>query len=536
MTKHYFYLWAAVLLFSGWVNTAQAQQTDKSPQFDCFNFAFHKFFFDISSDEQSIWQPKEHDCAPDLPDAIMQAFAEVPKYSQSHFTSMLKSNTRLGVFTLTVPEKQYFMASGMDADNFNKILPCVAGFKRRTEALLSDDTRYFDEMVHHLRFLKSVEEAPFYQMGRKFQFRIIRSVKDLDEVVENPTLIGGFFNIFGAHNLSSYFYIDKNLVNSDDFKQTVRQNVERLKGQRPLIDNTKEYLDVPILFMSIAGVFRNGFGGDTRSSMVGSEEEGVFKQTIEGQEQLSGVGKDLVQQLIDQKEGRRILVNVRGLSGQARKWIYQQYSNMRYDGDTIPIMAIDVAVHGESWSDSKMDNSRENANRILAMHGDAMAREDLRNILESRGLLTISLDRVRLTKGSKAASLLAEKIDGSADYRSTAVKIILAHVFRCIHVVQSKDMWNHIGLSSSFDGANRPFLIYDTAEKLADLRKDMLDYLKNPTPLFDLYDAQDIQQFMYDYSPEEIVEKLFSSNALRVTREQLQKLEQKKSEQAAKKE
>lgn len=525
-----------LLFLGGLSQEATAQKLNQAPNFDYFNFAFHKYFFDISADNSNVWDRKEHDCALDIPEPIMNAFEGVPKYSQSHLTAMLESNTRLGVFTLTVPEKQYFMASGMDADNFSKITRCIAGFQRRTEALLSDDVRYFDEFIHHLRFLKTVEEAPYYKMGRKFQFRIIRTAADLDLVVKDPTLIGGLFNVFGAHNLSSYFYIDKNLVGSEEFKKTVRENVERLKGQRPLTDNTDEYSDIPILFMSIAGSFRNGFGGDTKRSMVGSENEQVFKQTIAGQEALSSVGQDLVRQLLDKKEGRQILINVKGLSANARNWIYDYHNKLRYHGDTIPIMAIDVAVHGESWDHPKMNSARENAERILPLYDEVMARQDLQNILESKGLLTIGLDKIQLTRESKASQLLAEKLDGTAEQRSAALQILLAHVFRCIHAVQDKDMWNHIGISTSFDGVNRPFPMYDTAAELTQLRKDIVGFLETPQPIFDLYTEEQVEQFMYDYTAEEIVEKLFSTNALRVTRRQLQNLNQEKTQQSANRE
>lgn len=532
MTHHY--LWVS-LFFSTLFIDASAQAPSQVPNFDYFNFAFHKYFFDISTDGQNVWERKEHDCASDIPKPIMEVFAGVPKYSQSHLSAMLQSNIRLGVFTLTVPEKQYFMASGMEADNFSKITRCVAGFQRRTEALLSTDVSYFDELIQHIRFLKAVEETPYYKMGRKFRFQIIRNTADLDAVIKDPTIIGGLFNIFGAHNLSSYFYIDKNLVGTDDFKQTVRKNVERLKGQRPLVENSNEYLDVPILFMSIAGSFRNGFGGDTKRSMVGSENEQVFKETIEAKEALSTVGQDLVRQLLDKREGRRILVNVKGLSAKARSWIYDYYSQLRYQGDTIPIFAVDISVHGESWNNEKIGNTRENASRILPLHDEAMAREDLQNILESKGLLTISLDQAQLTKESKTVNILAKQVAGSAEHRAAALQVVLAHVLRCVQVIQDKAIWDHIGISTAFDGANRPFPMYENAEQIQSLKKDLTELLKNPQPIFDLYTAQQVRQFMYDYTAEEIIEKLFSSNATRVTRECLKGLEKQAEQQQAEK-
>lgn len=506
------------------------QAQDDLPRMDYFNLAFHKTFFDVNG-EHSPWELKEHDCGADMPPSLLAAFADVPKQSQSHLLAMLKSNMRLGVFTLTVPEKEYFLTSGLNAENFKVVTNCLGGYERASKAILSEDIRYFEELAMYFRYLKALEEKPYYQMGRKYAFKIVRSTKDLDEVIADPTKIGGLFSVFGAHNLSSYFYIKNDLLNSEAFRKVVLQNLERLKGIRPMVEHTEEYLDIPVLFLSIAGSFRNGFGGDTRGSLLANEEGSIYKESINAHAKLTAIGQELVKKMLDRKDGRRILVDVAGLSIEARNWIYDYYAGLRYQGDTIPVLAIGSCVHGESWNHSKMENQRHNEGLHLPIKGDGMAREDLQNILESGGLLSIPLDQTQLTKQSKWETILKEQIVGSAEYRETVVKLVLSHVLRSIYVAQDREMWDHLSICTTFDGVNRPFPQYANASQVRDLADDIKLFLEEPKDIENLYTVKQIKQLMYDYSAEEITEKLLSTNALNFTRKQLERLEQNESSQ-----
>lgn len=498
------------------------------PIFDYSNYALHKEFLDNSKTDKDPWSRKEHNCPEEVPEAIAAIFKEVTKHSQSHLLAMYKGNMRLAIFSLAFPEKQYFKASGLDKDNFMAITSCLGGFRPSFELLATEDINYFGKIMDYLRFVRSIEEKPYYYMGRKLSFQLLRKAEDVDAIFNSPAIVGGGVQLFGGHLLGSYFYLRQNLINEPSYQSEVLKNVRRLKGALPLIEHTEEYLDFPILFFTIDSDFRNGLGGDIPEEAKERDRK-LYKEAIPANKELTSVGKEVVRLMIDKKEGRRICIDFRGLSHEARDWAYAYYQSLRYHGDTVPVIMSNTAVYGESWKRKRQD---EKLSRYFHASPEQATREDLQAILASKGMLGISISKRKLTANTELAEIIAEKLPGSANYRQAVVKILLAHVFHCVQVTQDRNMWNHLSISTGFDGTSSYFESYKTAEDLRDLRTDVLAFLKEPEPIFDLYSQLEVKAFMYDYSPEEIVAKLFSTNARDFTKSLLSNLAKDKAAEA----
>lgn len=492
---------------------------------DMQTFSFQKVFLDNEDSEKNVWERKEHSCETVLPDDVRNAYAAVPKYSQSNFLSMRRSNTRLMGLNLTIPEKPFFrLEAGQNYKQIAAIHECLRGYKRSMQAYASDDVDYFNELLRYTRFVTAQEETPYYAGGRKLSFRVLRTEADLDAVLQDPTQMGAMLSVQGAHNLGSYFYIKENLVSNAEFDKKIIENLERLKGIRPLVDHTEEYLAFPISHLRIASSYVNGLGGNINGFRSLSNTQSDGQSGVRLKEDLSGLGQKLVRQMIDDKNGRRILVDVAGLHPKARKWIYDYHNRLRYHGDTIPMLALGVTVHGESLSSSNVGNARTHGNSYLSYDEASLGRDDIQAILASGGLIGITLDKEKLIAGNKVEKILAGLQEGSAEHQTAINNVLLANLFRCVQAVQDRDIWNHLVLSSGFDGGQVPFRIYESAGKLEDLKKDLLAYFENPTPVFDLYSAEQVKELMYGYSAEELVEKLFASNSIAFMRQRLQSM------------
>lgn len=518
--KTYFIL--ASLLFAAGLSAQEVTSSNVELQ----TFSFQKFFLDNGDIEKNIWELKEYSCEVSLPSELRNTHGDIPKYSQANLLALRRSNTRVFGLHLNIPEKQYFeLEPGEEYKDVALIDECVKGYKRSIQAYVSEDTDYFVDLLRYLRFVSAQEDLPYYANGRKLSFRVLRKEADLDEVLADPTLMAATVSIFGAHNLSSYFYIKKNLVNSADYHKIVLENLERLKGARPLIDHTEEYLGYPISHLRLASTFMNGLGGDISSFRDVASTEQSKHSALKEQEGLSSLGQKLVREMLNQDNGRRILVDVSGLHPNARNWIYNHHNRLRYHGDTIPILALGVTAHGESWESGKVGSPRAHTQSFLAYDKASLAREDVRAILESGGLIGITTDRKQLTGGNKGEKLLASLQEGSAEYQAAAVNLMLANLLRCVQAVQDRSVWNHLAISSGFDAGQVPFGMYAQAGKLEDLRKDVKAYFENPQNIFDLYTGAQVKELMYGYEAEEIVDKLFSSNGLRFMRKRLKSME-----------
>lgn len=513
-----------VVLCSIGLNYAQAPL----PTVDYTNFALHKEFLDQSKTEKDLWAKKEHDCPETVPDAIAALFQGSTKHSQSHLLAMYKGNMRMAIFALAIPEKQYFKASGMTEENFTAVTSCIAGFRPAFELMAAEDIDYFSKITNYLRFVRSIESKPYYYMGRKLSFKLLRKAEDVDALFDNPQQVGGGVQLFGGHLLADYFYLRQNRVDEPLYRKEVLQNVRRLKGSLPLEEHTEDFIDFPILFFTIDSDFRNGLGGDIAAEAKEKDRK-IYKEAIPAQEGLSAVGKEVVRLMVDKTAGRRICIDFRGLSFEARRWAYDYYQGLRYHGDTIPVIMANTAVSGQSWN----KDAQNPAVSDYFNHAQIRAsREDLQAILESKGMLSITLNKRKLVANTKMAEILEAQQMGSANYRETAVKILMANVFRCVQVTQDRDIWDRLSISTGFDGLGSYFDTYKTAGDLRALRKDVLDFLNNPTPIFDLYSEVQIEAFLYDYEPEEIVEKLFSTNARDFTKSLLRNVAAQESSQA----
>lgn len=485
----------------------------KAPIFDFKNYNLQKVYLDVQQEDKDIWIRKEHDCEEEIPASLLAYYKHVPKYSQSNLQAMAAGGVRLAVMSITIPERPYFKNPALNSKNFSGVTRCLAGYQRSMQAYAAPNTLYYEELVHYLRFVESIDGDETVIAGRNYDFRFLKSTKQLQEVSGNPTSLGGLLHIYGGHCLGHSDYIESDKVGSEEFKAFVLTNLERLKGSRPLVEQSDEYLSVPVFYMTLASDFPNGFGGDIPFDWMDKEQADLFGEGNNAFRRLTNLGKDVVRLMLDEKVGRRILLDVNGLSIPARKWIYEEYNNMRYHGDTVPIIASGMPIHGEGWGHVDMNNRRANLNRYQGIYEPYLSREDLRAIFDSRGLIGIPLDKNLLATGNKFEAELAQQHPGSANYRKTVVKIIAAQMLRAVQVVQDREIWNYLSLSSSFDGLSRPFPGFEDARTLDDLRDGMLEFFQNPEDIFDLYTAKQVRQFMYDYEAATLVEKIFSRNA-----------------------
>lgn len=508
--KYTYIVYLLLLFFSN--SPAWAQS---SPIVDFKNYNLQKVYLDVGSEEKDIWSRKEHDCEEIIPADLLEYYKNVPKYSQSNLAAMVGGETRLAVMSITIPERPYFKAPELNSKNFSGVTRCLAGYQRSMQAYAAENTLYYEELVHYLRFINDINGSQHTLAGRPYEFRFLESAEQLHHTAESPSKIGGVLHIYGGHCLSHSDYIESTRVGSEEFKAFVLTNLERLKGSRPLVEQTEEYLSIPIFYMTLSSDFPNGLGGDIPRDLLDNKSTKVFQESPNTYKRLTALGREVVQLMLDKKVGRRILLDIQGLSIPARKWVYEHYNTLRYHGDTIPLIASGIPIHGEAWGHVDMDNRRANEERYFGVYEPYLAREDLQAIFESKGLICIPLDKNLLVRGNRFEAELAQQHFGSANYRKTVVKILVAQFLRAVQVLQDQSVWEHLSISSSFDGMSRPFVGFENVRSLPKLRADVQAFLENPEDIYDLYTAKEVRQFMYNYDAKTLVKKLFSTNAKR---------------------
>lgn len=528
-------LWSTLFLLFAGIQDILAQQ-HPYPLVDMHVYSAHKPFTSKEVKPYNIWEDIEHDCAEGLSEELSDAFKERSKQSQSNLSKMIRGNVALSQQVIAPTEAQLYKNPIFGSANGVDYFACTMGERYKNGYFASSYIPYFERVVEQIRFLQKESEYKFYLNSRPFISKVIYNAEDVETVMDNPARLGLLLSIKGGHSLSKFYTSPENrhYLEGKQFEQEVLLNVARLKGLRPLKEDTEEYLNVPIFSISFSNYFQDGICGKAR--LLSEQEENVLGEQETLNQGFTAVGKKVTRSLCDNKEGRRVLIDVSGMSVESRRWYYNYLRDQRYAKDSIPILASHVGISGISWS---ADDYTDDRNRLSGQnqyfnnrHAN-LSREDILQMREAGGLIGLVLDK-RYLLGANFQERYDKTIPGSADRRDVAIEALVANICQVIFVIQDIKAWDIISISSKFDGSTHPFDAYKNASDLNKLADDLMAFFEAPRSIPGVFTAKQIERFMYNYDAPTLVKKIMYENATRFIKTELQNLH-KAEEQEAKK-
>ena len=461
-----------------------------------------------------MWEQIDHNCDGRISNLFLNGSKDVPKTSQSHLEGLIKGNVKLAYLSLTPVEKEM-----MDAKFLNEqkkglsTMACVSGMEQCRIIEKDETINYYDDFVQNINYIQEGEKQPYFLAGKSYTYEVARSGVHLLELMNDPTKIALVLNIEGGHTLGHSLSPD-DVSGTEAYQKFYLENVERLKGILPMNAGSNDYLEYPVLAINLNHFFWNGLCGQARTfSGLQTFIFGAGKGVDEG---MTPLGEKAVALLLDKNNGRRVLVDIKHMSLESRKWYYNYLSKLREQGDTVAVFsshstAAGLSMTSEAYLDK--DNKSKNKKSYLNRWTISLSDEDINEIHISKGLIGIMLDKYKLI-GGLAEKLIEETVPGSVQRRRLYAKIIWANVFTCIKAVGKQSAWDIVALGSDFDGMIVPFETYPRANEMVDLSNDLLYFLRNPEPVFDLFSKEDIEKLMFGLSPEEIMHKFMYQNGL----------------------
>jgi len=124
-------------------------------------------------------------------------------------------------------------------------------------------------------------------------------------------------------------------------------------------------------------------------------------------------------------------------------------------------------------------------------------------IHNSGGIAGIILDKGRHSGINLLKSI--DKIKSHEERKKHYLKLILDNIFFIIQSINKKSGWDVPTLGSDFDGVITHFDHYPNMASLPQLKSDLIHYLKTNNYKKELW---------FDYTPEELIHKLFTQNAM----------------------
>jgi len=464
-----------------------------------------------------LWEPMFHECGleVDRSKTVMQNVGDVvPKQSQSNLEALVQGHTRIACLNLS-PIEQPFIGtnSALTDKNKKRTISCISGVDANQLFLRRKEIDYFKDLVENINFVERFENKPYIINGFQYDFSLIRSPKDLDNVLNDQSKVGMILTIEGGHALGHSIYINDGITDLAEYRDLILNNVDRLKGSQPLIDGSDIYLDVPILWISLCKNYSSGLGG--HANALTKAQQSIFSKATGVNNKETELGVDVIDRLISKDRGRRILIDIKHMSLDFRLRYYKTIERSEILGDGIPIVCSHCAVSGLSKKNAlykKRDEDSKNNNYYLNHWQQNLCAEDIKKIYDSNGLIGVTLDKIVLS-GQTALTEISETLPKTVQKRKACVKILLANILTIVKTINEERAWDIISIGSDFDEMFEPLDTYQSAEDLPQLAIDLQRFLERPEAIHDLFSEEDIRELMFDLTPAEITSKIMTGNA-----------------------
>lgn len=366
----------------------------------------------------------------------------------------------------------YFMQGNSD---FSHVSP-----KKWLKDNLQPPYDYFIDLINEYKFLQRKNNVPVNIKGRNLSYNTILTKNDLTENENNPLQTGVVLTIEGAHVFSMKF----------DGKDLVRRSMDEMYS------NIKIIKDWGTFFITMCHHFDNGLCGHAHSHPVPlnyivnqkkSMNAGFLTadgKEIDNTDLNETDGEKIIKQLLSinkdgnrDKNNHRVLIDVKHMSPKSRQRFYSLVKNFNSNNpaeDNIPIIASHVAYSGVRTLKEQMDYAptgdftRENAGSTINFQsyvnpsgplasyykwGINLCDEDIRNIVESNGLIGITFDqRILGYEGNKT-------INKPLFWAQVILNTMMAFADAWMKESKQADpsrLWNCLCIGTDFDGIIDP--------------------------------------------------------------------------------
>jgi microsomal dipeptidase-like Zn-dependent dipeptidase len=448
--------------------------------------------------KKNIWECTKNDVI----DTVLGRWAwnqskEVSKFSQSNFYNCINGKTRV-VFDSLYPMERGFI-------NFNKIPELLMGEKAiETLAVTASGVSieqfknykkshdYFTELNEQYHFL--IDNQGPSPCG-KYNYKIVNNYSELEESLKkSETTVNVIVTIEGAHVLGCGTKTSEKIP-LEELKQILKNNINTIKQWKH-----------PPFFITFAHHFWNQLCG--HATTLPAPTNIACNQTKGLDTAFTELGSFVLEQLLSTKNGKRILIDTRHMSVESRRHYINYVSNFnKLNPDArIPLISSHSAVNGfqtMTHSSEVKDSKKKKKTTSFCAWSLNISAEEAIAIHESGGISGIILDKGRHSGINLLKSI--DKIKNKDEKKEFFLKLICDNIFFFISSINKKSAWDVITLGTDFDGVISHFDHYNEMSSLPELKQDLINFLKKNNYKSELW---------FNYSPEELMDKIFTQNAM----------------------
>ena len=394
--------------------------------------------------QDSIWYYDP----PTIPDKILNITASFTKFRQSDFTSLAKGGAQVVFVSLCGMEKRFVMTKAGTKLVGDVLANLATGVGKDRIDHVQGMTDYFTDLEMEYNFYVQLDGHQVKIDGSWYQYKIVSGFSEIDD---NPNLpvktIYVIFSIEGAHVFNCGLQMMGRKANPAE----VLLNVDRVKQW-----------DKRLFFMGLTHHFDNELVGHAKSlsGLVSS----ACDQSVGLNEGFSDLGWKVLRKLLDNTNGKRVLIDLKHMSVKARNEYYRFLENEHPD-EAIPLLVSHGAVTGLRSHNELVVDDFSNSGKFQQYDINFYDDEIIR-IAKSGGLFGIQFDERRL--GSKQEVKSTGMNLSRREMLYQKAKLVWNQIQHIAEVLDRNDQfaWEIQCIGSDNDGMVNPLNGYWTAEEM----------------------------------------------------------------------
>lgn len=412
--------------------------------------------------KNSIW----HYSPPTVLEKLVNRLATLTKFTQTDFTALAKSGTKVVVVALYPFEKHFFDKEILGIKGITDLLVnLAASISQSRMDYIRSNTDYFADLMDEYHYYQQLHNQAVKVDNKVYTYRLVNSFQEIEDNISQETetrkIINVILTIEGGHSFNTGIAKDRDMASRTE----VLGNIGNIKNwqHRPL-------------FITLAHHFYNELCGHARSITVSLLKHNQDRGLNSG---ITSLGQEAIKHLLDNTDGKRIPIDVKHLSTASRK-AYYALLDSKYSGEKIPIIASHGACNGkhsiEQWDRIGLPEHRDWFCDIDINFYDS----ELVRIAKSDGIFGIQLDERRI---GSAKAISESRISFPNKRKQLRKKALL--VWRQVqHIAEVLDReglfcWGIQSIGSDFDGIVNPINGLWTIENMKDLAEELLHHAEN---------------------------------------------------------
>jgi microsomal dipeptidase-like Zn-dependent dipeptidase len=370
----------------------------------------------------------------------------ITHYSQSDFATLKKGNVRLIFSSLYPIEKGFFVNKLGTGDISDAILNLFTGVGKNRIDFVQANKDYFQDLENEYGFLCQLDNKIFDIDGEKCKYVVAKTSTDVIQAIEDQSA----FSIAVVNTIEggSSFGCGIDPENAPCNPATVIRNVEKVKN----------WIHKP-LFVTLAHHFYNELCGHAESL---DKVKFAIDQSYKMDTMFTPLGIQVMDALLDNTEGKRILIDIKHLSKDFSRKQFYELLDSKYKNT--PIIVSHGAVTG-SYTDV-ISFSKAEIN---------FTDEEIVRIGKSEGLFGVMFDKGRLTSKFKLKVLM---MFASQKKWSEMIWLQIQHIAEVLDKA-GLPAWDIQTMGTDFDGVINPIKCCVTAEGLPAFKNMLLEHAKS---------------------------------------------------------